>query len=315
MNYTLNQLQVYLKITETESITKAANVLHLTQPAVSIQLKNFQNQFDIPLTEIIGRKLYVTDFGKEVAESCKRILQEVQLLSYEMAKYKGNLTGKLRLSVVSTGKYVIPYFLDEFMKSHPALELQKDVTNKQQVIDALAQNKVDFAMVSIIPSELNVESFPLLKNQLFLVGKNGIKHQNRQLPIHKHQHISRYILREKGSGTRGLMEQFLFKELLELPSTPIELTSNEAVKQAVIAGLGYSIMPLIGIRNELALGQISIIPTKGLPITTEWQLIWLKNKRFSPAAKSFLEYIQNNTSTLVQKHFDWYESFVSSTAK
>ena len=171
MNYTLNQLQVYLKITETESITKAANELHLTQPAVSIQLKNFQNQFDIPLTEIIGRKLYVTDFGKEVAESCKRILQEVQLLSYEMAKYKGNLTGKLRLSVVSTGKYVIPYFLDEFMKSHPALELQMDVTNKQQVIDALAQNKVDFAMVSIIPSELNVESFPLLKNQLFLVGK------------------------------------------------------------------------------------------------------------------------------------------------
>ena len=147
MNYTLHQLQVYLKITETQSITKAAEELHLSQPAVSIQLKNFQDQFDIPLTEIIGRRLYVTDFGKEVAESCKRILNEVHLLNYEMAKYKGNLTGRLRFSVVSTGKYVIPYFLGDFLQLHPSLELQMDVTNKSQVIESLLDNKVDFALV------------------------------------------------------------------------------------------------------------------------------------------------------------------------
>jgi DNA-binding transcriptional LysR family regulator len=305
MNYTLHQLQVYLKITETQSITKAAEELHLSQPAVSIQLKNFQDQFDIPLTEIIGRRLYVTDFGKEVAESCKRILNEVHLLNYEMAKYKGNLTGKLRLSVVSTGKYVIPYFLDDFLQLHPSLELQMDVTNKSQVIESLLENKVDFALVSIVPTGLAVESISLLKNQLFMVSKGSdlaeVAEETAQ--------VTRYLMREKGSGTRSIMEAFLSENQYELTQSQIELTSNEAVKQAIVAGLGCSVMPLIGIRNELALGQLKIIPTAGLPITTEWQLIWLPNKRFSPAAKSFLEFIQTNRTSIVQTHFHWYESF------
>ena len=303
MNYTLHQLQVYLKITETQSITKAAEELHLTQPAVSIQLINFQDQFDIPLTEIIGRKLYITDFGKEVGESCKRILNEVHLLNYEMAKYKGNLTGKLRLSVVSTGKYVMPYFLGDFMHKHASLEIQMDVTNKSQVIESLTNNKVDFALVSIVPDGLSVESITLLKNQLFLVSKGGDYQTN--VP----HEFTRYLLREKGSGTRSIMESYLKEYHPQQQPSQIELTSNEAVKQAIIAGLGCSVMPLIGIRNELALGQLKIIPTKGLPITTEWQLIWLPNKRFSPAAKSFLEYIQSNRTTIASTHFNWYESF------
>jgi DNA-binding transcriptional LysR family regulator len=250
MNYTLHQLQVYLKITETQSITKAAEELHLSQPAVSIQLKNFQDQFDIPLTEIIGRRLYVTDFGKEVAESCKRILNEVHLLNYEMAKYKGNLTGRLRFSVVSTGKYVIPYFLGDFLQLHPSLELQMDVTNKSQVIESLLDNKVDFALVSIVPNGLSVESISLLKNQLFMVSKGN----NLAEKAEETAQVTRYLMREKGSGTRSIMEAFLSEYQYELPQSQIELTSNEAVKQAIVAGLGCSVMPLIGIRNELALG-------------------------------------------------------------
>ena len=116
MNYTLSQLQIFLKISQVKSITKAAEELHLTQPAVSIQLKNFQNQFDIPLTEVIGRQLYVTDFGKEIALAAEEILNQVQEINFKTLSYKGQLSGRLTLSVVSTGKYVLPYFLGDFLK-------------------------------------------------------------------------------------------------------------------------------------------------------------------------------------------------------
>ena len=133
MNYTLNQLRIFLKITQTESVTKAAEELHLTQPAVSIQLKNFQDQFDIPLTELVGRKIYITDFGKEIAEAAENILNQVNAINYKTQAYKGQLSGRLRISVVSTGKYVMPYFLSGFMKQHEGIELEMDVTNKRRM--------------------------------------------------------------------------------------------------------------------------------------------------------------------------------------
>ena len=119
MNYTLNQLQIFLKIVQTQSVTKASEELHLTQPAVSIQLRNFQDQFDIPLTEVIGRKIYITDFGREIAKAAEVIIQQVHAINYKTMAYKGQLTGRLKISVVSTGKYVMPYFLSQFMQQHP----------------------------------------------------------------------------------------------------------------------------------------------------------------------------------------------------
>ena len=119
MNYTLNQLRIFLKIVEKQSITKASEELHLTQPAVSIQLKNFQNQFSIPLTEVVGRQLFVTDFGQEIAEAARRILKEVDSINYKLLAYQGELAGRLKISVVSTGKYVMPYFLSNFMRDNP----------------------------------------------------------------------------------------------------------------------------------------------------------------------------------------------------
>ena len=116
MHYTLHQLQVFFKVTQTKSITKASEELNLTQPAVSIQLKNFQNQFEIPLTEVVGRQLFVTDFGKEIAIAAEKILDEVYAINYKTMAYKGQLAGRLKISVVSTGKYVIPYFLADFLK-------------------------------------------------------------------------------------------------------------------------------------------------------------------------------------------------------
>jgi DNA-binding transcriptional LysR family regulator len=307
MNYTLRQLQVFLKVSEKQSITKAAEELFLTQPAVSIQLKNFQNQFSIPLTEVVGRKLYVTDFGKEIAIAAQNILNEVYAINYRSMFYEGNLAGRLKLSIVSTAKYVMPYFLADFIRYNSGVELSMDVTNKMKVVQALEANEVDFALVSVLPKHLKVNRVELMENKLYLVG--GTKHEIvKNKNIHKVFEKLPLIYREEGSATRMAMEGYIRNNKLPSPKK-IELTSNEAVKQAVIAGLGYSIMPLIGIKNELMNKDLQILPVKGLPISTAWNLIWLKEKNLSPVSQAFLEYLKDKKQTIIKENFDWFESY------
>jgi len=306
MNYTLHQLQIFLKIAQNQSITKASEELHLTQPAVSIQLKNFQDQFSIPLTEVVGRKLYVTDFGKEIAEAAEKILNEVYAINYKTLAYKGELSGRLKISVVSTGKYVMPYFLSDFMKQNTGVDLAMDVTNKTRVVKTLELNKVDFALVSVLPKKLKVNRVELMQNKLFFVGGNQMKFTKapskktlfEDLPL---------IYREQGSATRNAMENFIAKNKFPVRKK-IELTSNEAVKQAVVSGLGYSIMPLIGIKNEVRNKDVQIIPVKGLPISTTWNLIWLKSKKLSPAAMAYLDFINSEKERIIDEKFAWIHS-------
>lgn len=306
MNYTLNQLEIFLAVVKNKSVSKAAEELFLTQPAVSIQLKNFQQQFDLPLTEMIGRTLYITDFGKEIATSAHEIMEQVMAIQHKMHAYQGQLTGRVKISVVSTGKYVMPYFLSSFMRENGGVTLEMDVTNKSSVVQSLQNNEVDFALVSILPEKLAVEKVDLLQNKLFLIGKSGQKIKNistkdifDQLPL---------IFREQGSGTRQTMENFIQRKRIKV-AKKMELTSNEAVKQAVLAGLGYSIMPLIGIRNELRNQELQIIPIPGLPIKTTWSLIWLKGKKHAAVAAELLKYIKKEKSKIVHEQFDWYEKY------
>jgi DNA-binding transcriptional LysR family regulator len=193
------------------------------------------------------------------------------------------------------------------MKKNVGVELFMDVTNKNKVVESLEKNEVDFALVSILPTTLNVEKLDLLRNKLYLVGNTkttfakGVQTKNifKDLPL---------IFREKGSGTRQTMEYFFEKNNISVVKK-MELTTNEAVKQALLAGLGFSIMPLIGIKNELFNKELQIIPIKGLPIKTTWSLIWNKSKNHSPAALAFLEYLKKEKSTIVQQQFDWYEQY------
>lgn len=303
MNYTLHQLLIFLKIVETKSITKASEELHLTQPAVSIQLKKFQDQFDIPLTEVIGRQLYITDFGKEIAITAEKIVHQIQEINYKTLAYKGQLSGRLKISVVSTGKYVIPYFIADFLKENKAVELELDVTNKAKVIESLQSNEVDFALVSLLPDNLEIDKIDLMENKLYLVGNEEFNFSAEKNDKSILQDIP-IIYREKGSGTRQVMERFLEHNKLQL-TKKMELTSNEAVKQALIAGLGCSIMPLIGIKNELNNGDLHIIPIKGLPLKSIWQLIWMKQKNLSPVAKAFTNYLTNHKNQIIQEKFSW----------
>lgn len=305
MNYTLHQLQVFLKVAQTQSVTKASEALHLTQPAVSIQLRNFQDQFEIPLTEVIGRKIFITDFGKEIAVAAENILNEVYAINYKTLAYKGQLAGRLKISVVSTGKYVMPYFLADFIKKHDGVELLLDVTNKAMVIESLEKNEVDFSLVSVLPDHLQLEKVELMQNKLYLVG-NALHQLEAKLHGKNIFETLPLIYREQGSGTRYVMEKYIEQNKIPIRKK-MELTSNEAVKQAVIAGLGYSIMPLIGIKNELTNGDLKLIEVEGFPIKSTWNLIWLKNKSFSPVANSFLHYIRQEKDRIIAEKFGWIE--------
>ncbi|MFQ3213797.1 MAG: DNA-binding transcriptional LysR family regulator [Marivirga sp.] len=297
MNYTIHQLQIFLKVTETKSITKAAEQLFMTQPAVSIQLKNLQNQFPIPLTEVVGRQLYVTDFGHEIAIIAGRVINELGQINYKTDAYEGVMVGKLSVSVASTGKYVMPYFLTGFIAQHKGIDLVLDVTNKSMVVNSLKNNEIEFALVSVLPTSLEVEEEILIENKLFLISNQDKADKKKQL-----------IYREEGSATRSSMETF-FRKKDGNNRKSMELTSNEAVKQAVIAGLGSSIMPLIGLKNELIEGQLYILPTKGLPIQSQWRLIWLKGKKLTPVGQAFLAYIRAEKEQIKAAHFQWYQNY------
>ena len=307
MNFTFHQLRIFLKVVEHQSVTKAAEELHLTQPGVSIQLKKFQSQFEIPLTEILSRRLIVTDFGHKIAESAKSILKGADKIEEISMAYQGLLAGGLNISIVSTGIYVMPFFLSDFLRKHPQVKLQMDVTNKVKVVQSVVNNEVDFSLVSILPEELSTGSLSLMPNELYLVGNIDETLNAKKNPLRILEKIP-LIFREQGSGTRLTMERFFSEHDLQV-KTYLELTSNEAVKQAVIAGLGYSILPLIGIREELMSGTLQIIPVRHFPIRSTWQLIWPEKKLKSPAAEAFLNYVETEKQSIISSRFNWYADF------
>jgi len=307
MNYTLHQLQVFVKVAELKSVTKAAEALHLSQPAVSIQLKNLQEQFEIPLIEVIGRQIYITEFGNEIVNSSNKILKEINDINYKTLAFKGQMVGELKISSVSTGKYVMPYFLNDFMNQHPGIDLNMGVSNRLKVLKSLEENKIDFALVNKLPTNIDVKKESLMPNTLVWVSnydydfdkKNNIN-DLKKIPL---------IFREYGSATGRAMETFIKKN--DFPfGKRLELTSNEAVKQAVIAGLGVSLMPVIGLKNDILSKKLKIVRAKGCPIVTDWNLVWLKSKKLSPVASAYLDFIRNEKEKIILEKFSWFEEYI-----
>ncbi|MFK7933156.1 MAG: LysR substrate-binding domain-containing protein [Saprospiraceae bacterium] len=301
MNYTINQLRIFVKVCEYQSVTKAAEAMFLTQPAISIQLKKLQDEFDVALTEVIGRRIFITDFGREVEKLAKDILDKLERMQGAANDYKGLLTGQLKIASASTGKYVIPYFLTGFMRKYPGVSISIDVTNKTRVVESLQANTIDFAMVSVIPPNIPLEKVPLLKNELNLVAAAKFPKLPKRM-THKKLSEQTLIFREKGSATRETMTNYLSQHQIEAKQT-MYLVSNEAVKQAVQAGLGLSILPLIGIQKELLLETMRIIPIKGLPIFSEWNLVYGKGKQLLPAGKALIHYLNEHKQRIITDHF------------
>ncbi len=314
MNVTLHQLQVFVRIAELGSVTKAAASLHLSQPAVSVHLRNLQGQFEVPLTEAVGRRIRITDFGRDIAASAANILAEIELVGQKAQAYQGLLTGSLRLAIASTGKYVMPYFLSDFMRAHPGVNLQMDVTNRAEVLRQLGAQDIDFALVSLPPENLDFEQIDLMPNELHLVGNSELVAQLKETASAKTASAKTpydpttlfadlpLIYREPGSGTRRTMERFFEDRELSVVKK-MELTSNEAVKQAVLAGLGFSVMPVIGLRERLESGALEIVPVEGLPVTSLWRLVWLKGRTFSPVAAAYLGWLREHKAGVMAEHF------------
>jgi len=309
MNYTLHQLRVFQVIAKKKSITRASEALHLTQPAVSIQLKKLQDQFELPLTQILGRQLYLTKFGEKILEICNDIIEKDQQIKHTTNQFKGLLTGDVTISVVSTGKYVLPYFLKDFMVKYPHVDVSIQVSNRQDVIKKTMLNQNDISLVSILPKDLKINHYELMPNHLMLVKSKKLTKELNNKSLREIFDGQTHVLREKGSATRKTMEAFLEKHNIK-PLKTITLVSNEAVKQAVLANLGISIMPLIGLKNELTNGSLKIIKTKHLPIENHWNLIHLKEKHISIAAKTLLKMINESKSVIINNEFDWVSRYL-----
>lgn len=305
MDFNLRQLQLFCKVVELKSITKASIELDITQPAISIQLKKLQDNFETPLIEIIGKQLHITDFGTAFYHQAKEILKQVEEFKYTLESYSGILSGKLKISTVSTGKYIMPFYLKKFLDLHQKIDLRLDVSNRKQVIVDLMNHEIDFALVSVLPNEKDFEEEILMKNPLYLIGpkksliKNSAIEQLNEYPL---------IYREEGSGTRLVMQRH-FEQINFSPKIKMELTSNEAVKQAVIAGLGYSMLSLLSIKNELKQKELEIIPDTKMRVRSQWRLIWLKKKKLTPIAEAFISYIRHNKQQTYETHFSWVENY------
>jgi DNA-binding transcriptional LysR family regulator len=307
MNITLHQLKAFQAIAKFQSITKAAEAMSMTQPAVSIQLKNLQEQFEVPLTEIIGKRIHITEFGQELVETADRIFGELGQIEEKMLELKGLLGGKIRISAVSTGKYIIPYLMADFMKIHPHVEISLEVSNRYKVMAHLQENSTDLALVSLWPDELDLESIQLADNKWFLAcSTENKKAYAAHIQAGNWKKVP-FLLREKGSGTRTMMERFFQDRDIQVESN-LELATNEAIKQAVMAGLGASLLSNFSMAQEIKEGRIALLELPGLPLKSDWNLIWLKQKKHSPAVKAFIRWLSENRKEVFSKHFPTLET-------
>lgn len=297
MKYTLHQLEIFVRLSRTLSVTQTAEELNLSQPAVSIQLKNFQGNFSIPLTEIVHKRLYLTDFGKSVAQKAEEVLRSTEGINQCLAVYQGEITGGLRISTVSTGKYIAPYLLAPYVQAHPSVEVSLNVSNKAQVLLELTNNEVDLALISLKP-DIRLEEYVLMENEFVLVGSKPPTSAEVWSPDRLGS--VPLLFREPGSATRQMMERYIQQHGITVKRS-LELTSNEAIKQSVKAGLGYSIMPRVSILSDLELGKMYIQPMRGLPIRSQWSFIWPEGKKLSPQAQAFLDNVHEHAHEHLQR--------------
>lgn len=304
MSYTLHQLRIFEKVASEGSVTGAAKKLHMTQPAVSIQLKQLQDHFGVPLTEVVGRKLYLTDAGKEVYTRIRSITEELSNMDARLDEIRGAIRGKLHFSVVSTGKYFMPSILGRYKTLYPGIDLQMEVSNRFTTFQYLKDNDTDFAVVSIPPDHLPIESLPIMKNPLVVAVPPGYEKPASGAVSFRSLNEKSFLLREQGSGTRLILLDLFKKHRIE-PNIAFELATSEAIKQAIMAGLGISLISKFSIKSELRSGEIQVLDVNGFPLVTTWQVIWRKGRKHSPAARTFLEFLKSEKPRFESDLFDW----------
>ncbi|MCB1797986.1 MAG: LysR family transcriptional regulator [Gammaproteobacteria bacterium] len=287
---TLRQLQLFEAIVRLGSFTRAAEELFLTQPTVSMQIKKLADSMGLPLFEHVGRNVSPTEAGMELYESCRRIFETLANLEMKLADLKGIKRGRLRLGVITTAKYFAPEILGEFCQQYPGIEVALKVSNRDRIIERINANEDDLYIMGQAPSDQSdIEAFPFAPNPLVVMAP-----RNHPLVGKKKIALSQimeepFILREPGSGIRDATLR-MFDEFGGRPHVRMELGSNEAIKHAIVGGLGLSVLSLHTLALEGPDGPVAILDVEGFPIMRQWYLVHPKGKELSLVAKAFLTF-------------------------
>jgi LysR family transcriptional regulator, low CO2-responsive transcriptional regulator len=295
---TLRQLEVFEAIVRFGSFTRAAEELFLTQPTVSLQIKKLTDAVGLPLFEQIGKKIYLTDAGRELHQMNLDIFERFDRFEMVTSNMKGMKAGKLRLAVVTTAKYFAPRLLGMFCSEYPGVEVSLKVTNREQTLERLISNRDDLYILGQPPKQIDVIAETFLKNPLVVLASVNHPLANEKKITLQRIAKESFLSRESGSGTRIATERFFAKQGLK-PNIRMELGSNEAIKQAVIGGLGISILSRHTLALDIPNGQLVVLDVQGFPINRHWYYAYPAGKQLSIVAQVFLEYLQQAPQLLV----------------
>jgi Transcriptional regulator len=288
---TLHQLKVFEATARHGSFTRAAEELFLTQPTVSMQVKQLTKAIGLPLFEQVGKRLFLTDAGRELFSTCQEIFGKLEQLEMSIANLKGMKQGRLRLAVITTAKYFLPRLLGPFCQKYPGVDISLTVTNHERVIERLGNNQDDLYVMSQLPENIDIVAHPFLDNPLVVIGP-------KTHPLAKEKNISlkrlaeeTFIMREPGSGTRRAFQKLLDDQGLSV-RVRLELGSNEAIKQAIAGGLGLAVLSSHTIAHDGSMGELMAFDVEGFPIPRKWYVVHLSGKQLSVVASTFLDYLQ-----------------------
>jgi len=295
---TLRQLQILLAVARHGSYTRAAESLHLTQPTVSMQIRKLSDHIGLPLFDSSGKGLVLTPAGSRTVDAAREILARLEQLGSDINALTGEVKGELRIGVVTTAKYFMPHLLGAFIQRYPEVTPRLTVTNRAKVLERLEENLDDLLIMGKVPEELEVEAHPFLDNDLVVIAPaNHSLARRRAIPL-KRLLMERMLQREPGSGTRLAMDDLFNKQGLKLEPY-MELGSIEAIKQAVMAGLGISVMSQHNLRLELESGQLCILDVKGFPLRRHWFAVHPAQRKLSLVAQTFLEFLLTEGAALL----------------
>jgi DNA-binding transcriptional LysR family regulator len=287
---TLHQLKVFEVVARHGSFTRAAEELFLTQPTVSIQVKQLTKAVGLPLFEQVGKRLYLTDAGRELLTTCREIFDRLDQFEMTVANFKGLKQGRLRLAAVTTTKYFVPRLLGPFCQRYPGIDVEFQVTNHEGLVARLSENLDDLYILSQLPEHLDISYHAFLENPLVVLAPmdHPLAHE-KNIPI-KRLVDEPFIMREPGSGTRSSVQK-LFDEQGIAVRVRLELGSNEAIKQAIIGGLGISVLSRHTLGLEGTSDKLTILDVEGFPIRRQWYAIYPAGKQLSIVAQTFFEYL------------------------
>jgi DNA-binding transcriptional LysR family regulator len=299
MNITLRQLKVFEAVARHLNYTRAAEELFLSQPAVSMQIKQLEDSLGQPLFEKMGKKVYLTDAGREVYRYSQAITSQLNELQTVMEEMKGLHHGRLTLTVASTANYFVPTLLGVFNERHKGVTVDIDVTNRENLLRALTANITDFAIMGQPPEGLELEAHPFMENPLVvLASPDHPLAGQRHIPLEKLAEET-FIMRERGSGTRAARERFFAERGGIHFRKTMEMNSNEAIKQAVQAGLGLGVLSIHTLEVELMLKRLVVLDVEGFPIMRHWYIVHRKGKRFSAIAQAFKDFVLTESKALL----------------